>query len=285
MKFSVLISVYAEENPHYFDSAMESVYYQTLKPDQIVLVIDGPLTSRLNQVRDKWKEKFGSVMSLVELEKNRGLSAALNAGLAVCRNEWVVRMDTDDICFPNRLEVQATFIKNNPDTDVLGSLATIINSKGEQGRLLVVPVTTKRINQYVWTCPFIHPTVCFRKDKILALGGYDPGAGPRQDDYDLWYRCAAAGYVFRNIPQPLLLFRFTDRNIRRHTVKVGYYRIKTGLRGNRKLGYGVFAYVGIVIPFFRSLLPYPLNVWVYNFLSVFNPRSRVYGLGISQDRN
>ncbi len=120
----------------------------------------------------------------------------------------------------------------------------------------------------------IHPTVCYRKDKILALGGYNPEAGPRQDDYDLWFRYAEAGYTFANIPKPLLLYRFTDDQVRKNTLKVGYYRLRVGFKGNRVLKAGPVAYLGVMVPFVRALLPYPLNVWFYKLLSKVNPRNR-----------
>ncbi len=275
MKISVLISVYAGEEPHYFDASLSSIHAQTLPADEVVLVVDGPLTPELERVIAVWRNTFSKHMKIVRLEENRGLAAALNVGLTHCSNEWVARMDTDDVCLPNRLEVQAAYISNNPGVDVVGSLAITINEKEEAGNLLIVPVTKERIQKLIWACPFIHPSVCFKKERILALGGYDPYAGPRQDDYELWYRCAGAGYVMHNIPQALIYFRFTNKSIQRNTLKVGYYRLKNGIKGNWALGTGFISYVGVVIPFLRSLLPYPINIWMYKLLQQINPRTKL----------
>ena len=273
IRFSVLMSVYAGEEAQFFDAALQSIHRQSVQADEVVLVVDGPLTPQLEQVLSEWKGRLGDNLRIVRLVENRGLAAALNEGLAVCRNEWVARMDTDDVCLPDRLATQAAYLQKNPEVDVLGSLAITINREGKEGHLLKVPVTRERIRKLIWACPLIHPSVCFKRSKILAVGGYNPGAGPRQDDYDLWYRCAAAGYVMHNLPQALILFRFTEKNIRRNTLKVGYYRLKTGIRGNRALRSGVVSYVGVMIPFLRALLPYPANVWMYKMLRWLNPRT------------
>jgi glycosyltransferase involved in cell wall biosynthesis len=274
MRFSVLISVYEKENPAWFDLAMDSIWNQSLKPDEVVLVKDGPLTPGLETVLAKWNEKFGERMKTVALGRNAGLAAALNAGLQACRSEWVARMDTDDICLPNRLETLARFIGEHPGADIVGSWALRLDEHGQAGKVMKVPADPVRIRRLIWSCPLIHPTVCFKREKILAVGGYNLQAGPRQDDYELWFRCAAAGHVFYNIPEPLLLYRFTDMNIRRNTLKVGYHRMKNGWKGNRMLGAGPLAYLWVMVPFFRGMLPYPLNVWVYRLLDRLNPRGR-----------
>ena len=272
--FSVLMSIYKKESPGYFDLSLESLYVQRSDIGEVVLVKDGPLTEDLDDLIGKWHKRFDDKLKLVELKANVGLSKALNQGLKQCRFDWVARMDTDDVCKPERLALQAEFIEKNPNVDVLGSYAITIDETGAEKKLLKVPLGHNRIKKFVWSCPMIHPTVCFRKDKILALGGYNPEAGPRQDDYDLWFRCAAAGYVFANIPKPLLLYRFTDDQIRKNTLKVGYYRLRVGFKGNRMLKAGPVAYLGVMVPFVRAMLPYPLNVWFYKLLSKVNPRNR-----------
>lgn len=272
--FSVLMSIYHKESPHYFDLSLESLYGQGAAVGEIVLVQDGPITEELNEVLDKWVKHFDEKLKVVELKANVGLSKALNHGLNHCQFDWVARMDTDDICLPERFVVQAEFIKQNPNVDIFGSYAITIDETGAEKNLLKVPLDPERIRKLVWSCPMIHPTVCYRRDKILAIGAYDPAAGPRQDDYEMWFRCVMAGYRFANIPQALLLYRFTDDQIRRNTFQVGYHRLKVGLKGNRILKAGPTAYIGVMVPFIRTLFPYPLNVWFYKLLSKTNPRNR-----------
>ena len=81
-KFSVLMSIYCKENANYFNRAMVSIWdEQILKPNEIVLVLDGKLTEELMQAIFKWKNKLNEIMKIVPLENNMGLGDALNVGL------------------------------------------------------------------------------------------------------------------------------------------------------------------------------------------------------------
>ncbi len=270
---SVLLSVYYKEKPEFLDLALESISKQILHPFEVILVKDGKLTEQLDAVVKKW-EKSLQKLKIIQLPENVGLSAALNKGLSVCSGNWVARMDSDDISLPERISETTKFINEHSDADIVGSWARIIDSEGNLKKLLKVPIDPDRIKDLVWTCPMIHPTVCFRKDKILEIGGYNPDAGIRQDDYELWFRCVKKGLKFYNIPLILLLYRFTEDSMLKNSIKVGYHRLIVGFRGNISVGAKPVAYIGIFVPFLRSLAPYPLNLWLYRMLSFFNPRNK-----------
>lgn len=272
LSYSVLISVYYKENPIYFQTAIESIFCQTLAPSEVVLVIDGPLTNELNLIISSCKNPL---LKIVTLPNNKGLSYALNIGLKHCSNELIARMDTDDICLPERFEKQVRFLQSHPEIDIVGSYAIKIDEHGNNlNELIKVPIEHEDIMRLIWTCPMNHPTVMFRKDKILLAGSYNPNAGPRQDDYDLWFRCAAKGLHFANLPEPLLNYRFFADSIKKNSVRVGWYRLKVGLRGCRLLHLSLIARIGVCIPFIRSLLPYPLNVYFQSLMNCINPRNR-----------
>lgn len=272
LPYSVLISVYKKENPIYLQKAVDSVLCQTLKPSEVILVKDGPLTPELELVISSYSS---SLLKIVTLPNNMGLSNALNLGLEHCTNELVARMDTDDICLPERFEKQVRFLQSHPEVDIVGSYAMKIDESGNNlNELIKVPIAHKDIMRLVWTCPMNHPTVMFRRDRIISVGAYNPAAGPRQDDYDLWFRCAVKGLHFANLSEPLLYYRFFSDSIKKNNVKVGWYRLKVGLHGCRQLSLSFVAYIGVCIPFIRSLLPYPLNVYFQNLMNKLNPRIR-----------
>lgn len=272
LSYSVLISVYYKENPLYLKTAIDSIFCQTLAPSEVVLVKDGPLTNELELIISSYKNPL---LKIVVLPDNRGLSNALNIGLKHCSNELIARMDTDDICLPERFEKQVRFLQSQPEIDVVGSYAIKIDEYGNNlNELVKVPIEHDDIMRLIWTCPMNHPTVMFRKDKILSVGGYNPDAGPRQDDYDLWFRCAEKGLHFANLPEPLLYYRFFADSINKNSVRVGWYRLKVGLRGCRQLHLSLIARLGVCIPFIRSLLPYPLNVYFQKLMNCINPRNR-----------
>ena len=83
------MSLYKKEHPEYLRLALDSMINQTEKPDEIVLVEDGPLTDELYTVVKAYKEKYPCLLHIVKNKKNLGLGLALNVGLKACRNEFV----------------------------------------------------------------------------------------------------------------------------------------------------------------------------------------------------
>jgi glycosyltransferase involved in cell wall biosynthesis len=272
MKFSILLSVYKKENPSYFRLALNSIWNQTLKPAEIVIVKDGPLTDELEAVLVDFVRYIP--VKFVVNEQNIGLAASLNRGLQACSHEIVARMDTDDICFPNRFEKQILYLQQHPEIDILGSFAIKIDENGTEIELMKVPVAHKDIFKLIWASPFIHPSVIFKKKEIISVGNYNPDAGLRQDDYELWFRCAKNKLTFANLPEPLLYYRFFSDSVNRNNIRVGIDRFKVGFKGSRELSYPFFVYAGVTIPLIRSLLPHPLNIWLNKLMIKYNPRSK-----------
>lgn len=120
MQFSVLISVYHREVPSYLSASLQSIFNQTLVPSEVVLVKDGPLTPELDLVIDEFVAKY-STLKIVILPENVGLGRALNEGLKHCSHELVARMDSDDICKPDRFEKQIMAFEQQKDVAVVGS--------------------------------------------------------------------------------------------------------------------------------------------------------------------
>ena len=117
LKYSVLMSVYYKENPKYFRLSLMSILEQTVKPDEIIIVKDGPLNSELEKVLNDFAEY--EIIKIIELETNKGLGEALNIGIKNCTNEIIARMDTDDIAKKDRCEKQLNVFKANKNLDIL----------------------------------------------------------------------------------------------------------------------------------------------------------------------
>jgi glycosyltransferase involved in cell wall biosynthesis len=219
MNFSVLMSVYTKENPNYLDEALCSIWdQQTIKPGQIVLVKDGPLTDELDKYINTWKQKLSDVLTLVELPENIGLGAALNKGLEQCRYELVARMDSDDISVPSRFEKQINFLSDNPDVVLLsGYIKEFKDRPGDMNIIRKVPLGYNEIGKYLkWRNAFNHMTVVFKKTIVLSAGGYNAKAA-YFEDYDLWTRLFQAQYKVNNIPEILVNVRIGNNMInRRH---------------------------------------------------------------------
>ena len=216
VKFSVILPVYKNDSAEFFNLAIGSLYTQTLKADEIVIIKDGPLTKELDQVLKVWKGKMPEI-NVLPLEKNMGLSYALNAGIKEAKYEWLARMDSDDICRSNRFEKQLSLIESKPEIDILGSwIAEFDNDPNETKSVRKLPKTNAEIYKYAqWRCPFNHMTVMYKKSVIQAVGMYktfeeDNTAG-FGEDYELWARFLVGGYTAANIQEVLVDAR-TDQD-------------------------------------------------------------------------
>lgn len=174
-KYSVLMSLYIKEKPEYLRLAVDSMLNQTVKPDEIVIVEDGPLTDALYAVLDEYGDKITRVRN----EKNLGLGLALNLGLKVCRNELVARMDTDDISKPERCEVQLHYFEQHPETDIVGGdIAEFIGDESNIVGKRMVPQTNAEIREYMKKrCAFNHMSVMYKKRLWNQLTAIKTGFG------------------------------------------------------------------------------------------------------------
>lgn len=203
MNFSVLMSVYYNENPRYLKECLRSLLCQTLQADEVILVEDGPISDELKGVIAQYREQLNIVS--VPLNENVGLACALNEGLKYCLYDLLARMDTDDIALPDRFEKQVTFMIGNPDVAASSGFIEEFNDKGEVLSQRVLPLEHDALVKFAKKrSPLSHPAVIFRKDAVYAVGGY-PEFYP--EDYLLWVKLIQAGYKITNIPNVLVKMR------------------------------------------------------------------------------
>ena len=207
MPFSVLISVYRNDKPSDFRTAVESIsVMQTLPPDEIVLVIDGPVPEPLSQMI-KSLEKEIPALRPIWLKENSGLGNALRIGLEACSNEIVARMDADDISAPDRFEKQISYLDIHPEISVLGGQIT--EFIGQPDNIIgcrSVPLSPEKCRKYYQDRdPLNHMTVMLRKSEILSVGGYLPWH--LDEDTYLWGRTLKGGYNLANLSETLVNVR------------------------------------------------------------------------------
>jgi len=217
-KFSVLISVYYKEIPEYLDLSLESIIdKQILKPNEVVLVKDGPLTKDLDNIIEKYIKKYPNLFKIISLEKNSGLGKALNIGLENCSYELVARMDGDDIAKSERFQEQMEIFKNNSKVDICGSWIdefSLKNKKIEVQSVRKVPENSDEIyTKLKFSCAFNHPTVMYKKSMVIKVGSYMQTFA--LEDYYLWIRLALNKCQMYNIQKSLLYFRITDGTAKR----------------------------------------------------------------------
>ena len=215
MKFSVLISIYAQENVEHLNLALNSLIRQTIKPDQIVLVKDGELTNELNELITSYVGISPETFTIVSLEENRGLGVALNEGMVHCRNELIARMDGDDICHEKRFEKQLLLFEKNPILDIVGS--NIVEFDGSVENILSkrkMPLSDDEIKRFAKKRnPFNHVSVMYKKASVIDAGGYLDFLG--FEDYYLWVRMILNEAICQNIDDNLVYVRTGSKMFKR----------------------------------------------------------------------
>lgn len=269
MGLSVLISLFEKERPGFLYDSLKSLTRQTRVADEVVVVWDGPLPADLVSVMDEFRGDLN--IRDVRLSTNQGLGAALNAGLLQCRYDLVARLDADDVALPDRFALQMIAFEQDQTLDLLGGYAVEIDQDGTRGHTRTVPATHDEIISSLWANPMIHPAVMFKRERILGVGSYDPSLRRRQD-YDLWFRCAAAGLKFGNIAKPLIEYRFSEATHKRQSRSGVWQQGVIGFRGSRNIGLPLWKQLACFVPFTRSLLPSGLQHRAYRFMQKFDPR-------------
>ena len=204
IQFSVLIATYEGDDPDDLARAIRSVIDQTVQPDEVLVVADGPLTTELDGVLSDLRDEYPDRLQLTSLSENQGLGAALNHGVKACAHEWIARMDSDDVAVGDRFERQIEYISTNPETDLVGGyIGEFPEDPSAIETIREVPTTPEEVRSVArFRCPLNHPTVMFRRSTVLAVGNYRPLRS--MQDYDLWMRMIAAGYTLANIPVVLV---------------------------------------------------------------------------------
>lgn len=272
--FSVLMSVYAKEDPEYFAIALDSLVRQTAPAGQVVLVCDGPLSSGLDSVIQRFAPCLP--LTVIRLPENVGLSHALNVGLPHCVHEWVARFDSDDICEEFRFAKQLEFIGEHPDVDVFGG--NILEFTSDSTRPHAVRSIRQTQEAIVHAArfrnPLNHVTVFFRKSVVLGAGGYPHDE--LNEDYALWVKLMLSGARFGNMAEPLVRARAgVDMVSRRGGWKylLAEFRLQSRFWKLGFIGTRVYLFnVGIRIAV--RLAPNALRRWVYSIVLRARPQNK-----------
>jgi hypothetical protein len=211
--FALLVSVYDGDRPDYVRRALRSaVTDQKVRPDQVIIVRDGPVGADLARCLDEIAATCVSPVTFVPLEHNSGLGPALDRGLAASWYDVVARMDADDIAMPHRFEVQLPLIA---EADIVGSgLLEFVEDTDQIVGQRVPPLDPGHIARYARVHdPFNHPTVVYRRQAVLAAGGY--GDHPLMEDYALFVRMIQGGARTLNVAEPLVFYRVGETAFKR----------------------------------------------------------------------
>jgi len=235
---SVILPLYNAEN--WIGEAVKSIICQTFEDFELIIINDGSTDGSLAAV-EKIKDKR---MVIVDQE-NCGLAAALNVGLKISKGQLVARMDADDTALPDRLLLQVNSFKQNEDLVLLGTGVNYVDESGKyicrsyplMGDGPIKKFLLKKGNVMA------HPTVMFRRNAVLEVGGYSEIIGQYFEDHYLWCSIMGKG-KFENIAKPLLNYRMTESSISSMSGDIDDFNKKifkyievTATRGVAELGF------------------------------------------------
>ena len=265
--FSVCTSVYKNDKPNFVRVALDSMLeHQSVKPNEIVLVQDGSVPDELSHLLLEYKDKYGKVLKIIRLDKNEGLGNALKIGVENAQYDIIARMDSDDICLPDRFEKQLAYLEAHPEVDIVGGQMTeFIDTPDNIIGRRVVPLTNDEIYQYMKSrCALNHVTVMFRKVAVMKVGNYQDWFW--NEDYYLWVRMMKAGCRFANIPNVAVNVRSgADQFARRGGKK--YFDSEIGIK-KLMLKEGMITKWEYIVNYFQRfiiqlVLPNSIRGWVF----------------------
>lgn len=267
--FSVLMSVYRNDKPEDFLEAVKSVSVkQTLPPDEIVIVVDGPVPESLEKTIIEIEKNIPSTRILWQKE-NKGLGQALNIGMKACSNELVARMDADDISVPDRFEKQIAYMKSHPEVTVCGGqISEFIDSPENIVAYRKVPLDPiDCLNYFKDRDPLNHMTVMLRKSAVMKVGNYQPWH--LDEDTYLWGRLLKNGYRIANLQDILVNVRVGKEMYARRggwkyfksDSKILKWKLDNGFLSHSRFFYNYMARFGVQV-----LMPNSLRAWIFKKL-------------------
>lgn len=262
--FSVSMCVYGKDNPEWFQIAVDSILNQTVSPEQVVLVVDGPIPTEIEELVAKYEAN--PIFNIIRFAENQGHGNARRAGLAACTNELVAIMDADDISVPNRFEKQLALFSADSALSIVGSIITeFVDTPDNIVGCREVPLDDCGVKEYMKDrCPMNLVTVMFKKSAVEAVGGFIDWYN--EEDYYLWLRMALAGMKFANVPDVLVNVRVGKEMYKRRggwkyfvsEAKLQKYMLKNKVIGVPK--YLVNVSKRLIV---QVLLPNRLRGWVF----------------------
>jgi glycosyltransferase involved in cell wall biosynthesis len=258
------MSVYNSEA--YLSEAIESILNQTYTNFEF-LIIDDNSWDGSYEILKNFAGKDSRIL-LFKNEENKGLTKNLNFLLKKAKGKYIARMDADDISLPVRFEKQVNFLENHPEVDIVGNFSLNINEKDENIGVRKVPVTHYEITKLLPKLnPMSHPTVMYRKNSIVKVGGYDERFHTSQD-YNLWFKAQALGLKFFNIPEVLFLYRMNDDYTSRKSFKYRWNEFKIKINGYKLIKYPYFKYYNALISLGLAFIP----PFLFKFVKKLDPR-------------
>ena len=251
VEISIIMGIYNCEK--YLKESLDSLINQTFKNWELIMCDDGSTDNTYN-IAKKYEEEFPEKIKLIRNEKNLGLNATLNKCLELAKGKYIARQDGDDISLPNRLEKEYVFLEKNPQYALVSAKMSYFDENGEWGELNIKKIPNK--DDFVKGSPFAHAPVLIRKEVLEAVNGYTVDEKLlRVEDYHLWFKIYAKGYIGYNIDEVLYKMRDDKDAYKRRNLKNRINETRVRWIGYKMLKIPFYKYIYCLRPILVWMLP------------------------------
>lgn len=245
-KITVLMSVYNTPIEQFKDS-IDSILNQTYKDFEFLIIDDGEKEECIRYLQ----ECNDNRIKLIKNDRNMGLAKSLNKGLKLAKGKYIVRMDSDDIAYPDRIEKQFKFIEENPQYSIVSTMAELFDDNGIYGKIERSGEVTK--NDLIKGTPFIHPTMIINRDVLNKIGGYPEYR--RCQDYAMAMNMYANGYKGYIVDQILLKYRMDKDGYKKKKFKYRIMEMQIRFKYFKKMKVRFSSYIYIIKPIIVGFIP------------------------------
>ena len=262
LDISLLIAVHHGTKKIFLVKSLKSVYSQRYVPKEIIIIIDGKISSKINTFLNNNPENYNN-LKIIKIQKNLGLANALNQGILNCKYNLAARLDPDDQIINNRFKIQKEEFDKNQNLTICGSY--ILESRGNKTKIIKKPLSNGQIYKSLkFKNPIIHSTVMFRVDRIRKIGLY-PSINKCQD-YLLWIKSMEENYKFKNLPLDLVKTNLDISMMERRNFKyfLNEYKIYKYMLNKKIITNQLFLFLVISRLLLRSI-PNSIKILLYNY--------------------
>ncbi len=257
--FSLVLSVYKNDSVKHFVQALDSCLNQTLLPDQLIIVVDGPIGFDLRQIIDNYEIKFPFIETLY-LKENMGRGVTKNHAISYSKFSFIAIMDADDICLPNRFQLQKEFLMANPKIDCVGSyIEEFNNAPGDLGIIRKVNLNHDGIlTQGKYRQSMNHVTIMFKKQAFLSVGGYS--SLRYTEDFIFFTKLLISGATFANLPVVLVNVRVAQNQFKKRSgmkyfqEEVSVFRLMYKLKFISLMTFFINVFIRLIFRFSPSIV-------------------------------
>lgn len=231
---SVIMGVYNCKDFELLRKSVKSIINQSYTDWEFIICNDGSTNNTLQELNNI--SKLDSRIKILSYDVNKGLEYALNTCLEVAKGEYVARQDDDDESYPNRFEREIDFLMNNHEYSWVSTIADVYDNDGIYGEYRLLATPDK--HSFLWSNPFLHPSVIFRRTALESVGGYRIAKEvKRLEDYDLFMRMYAIGMKGYNIQEKLYKYK-VQRDLKKkyRSMRDRINEAKVRYRGFKEMG-------------------------------------------------